>query len=226
MLGLTPAAELDEVERRLFGPRMSRSVRGELSVSALSERDRPANLPEWIQAAFVAAGLAPPVRASQLQYSYRFQLPSGSDFDVWFERGGRPSAFSYGGNSNDEQSDVRRALQMHLTPPTPAEIGIWSRSLERKMRASLEEQGILGLWITHEPLVTSLAIRRSRFPTGSTGISLRGTRDTGFVVIQHALHRPSQVKARGGDAYLTKQLVAALHAHGLAHADPPRPATE
>jgi hypothetical protein len=161
-LGLTAAAQWEEVERRLFGDKRPRSVRSTLPPSTLSEHDRPEHLPLKVAEAFQAAGFDYPRQVEMQQYTYRFTLPTGGRFDLYYERSGRPTTFHAIGASEQDCIQIREALQSHLARPWSAERGVGNRQQERAMREGFAEAGILGLWIDHKPLKTQVVLRTTQ----------------------------------------------------------------
>ena len=77
-MGLTVAAEWDEVERRLFAGERRCSLFSTPPIVILSEHDRPGDLPVKVAEAFQGSGFDSPREVELLQYTYRFTLPTGA----------------------------------------------------------------------------------------------------------------------------------------------------
>jgi hypothetical protein len=214
-LGLTAAAQWDEVEQLLFPNERSRSVRSTLPVAKLSESDRPQDLPLKVAAAFQSAGFDHPREAEMLQYAYRFTLPSGGRFDVWYERLGRPTVFSPFAATEAERTQIRHALQLHLPRPCPSEKGVWNRTRERAMLEAFEEAGIQGLWIDHKPLMTQVVLRRSRYAQGAATPALEKSSSWGMVIIRHDPSLGSTLQAEWGQRQMLQRLKNGLRDFGL-----------
>lgn len=214
-LGLTAAAQWEEVERRLFPNERPRSVRSTLPVAKLSESDRPQDLPLKVAAAFQSAGFDHPREAEMLQYAYRFTLPSGGRFDVWYERFGRPTVFSSFAATEAERTQIRYALQLHLPRPCPSEKGLWNRTRERAMLEAFEEAGIQGLWIDHKPLMTQVVLRKTRYAQGATTPALEKSSSWGMVIIDHDPSTGSTLHGEWGQKQMLQRLKDGLMVFGL-----------
>ena len=214
-LGLSPAAQWEEVERRLFGHERPRSVRATLPPLTLSENDRPADLPLKVAEAFQAAGFDYPREVELQQYTYRFTLPTGGRFDLYYERSGRPTTFHTISASEQERLQIRNALQLHLARPCPAERGVWNRTQERAMRDALKEVGVHGLWIDHTPLRTQVVLRTTQYAVGAASPDLEKSKRWGMVSIAHDPPQASRVLGKWGEPQMLQRLLDGLIVFGL-----------
>jgi hypothetical protein len=214
-LGLTAAAQWEEVERRLFAGERSRSVRSTLPPAKLSEADRPGDLPLKVIAAFQAAGIDYPREVELLQYVYRFTLPTGGRFDVWYERFGRPTVFSSFAVSDAERVAIRQVLQLHLPRPCPSERGVWHRTREREMRTAFEAAGFEGLWIDHKPLKTQVVLRKTRYSSDARTPALDKSKRWGMVIIDHDPATGSKLVGEWGQPEVLQRLKDGLVVFGL-----------
>ena len=214
-LGLTAAAEWEEVERRLFGHERPRSVRATLPPLTLSENDRPKDLPLKVAEAFQSAGFDYPREVEMQQYTYRFTLPTGGRFDLYYERSGRPTSFHLLNASDEDRRQIREALQQHLRRPAPAERGLWNRTQERAMCEGFAEAGIHGVWVDHKPLKTQVVLRKTQYAASATSPALDKTKRWGMVIITHDPPRASRVLGKWGDPQMLQRLLGGLIVFGL-----------
>ena len=222
-LGLTAAAQWEEVEQRLFCCERPRSVRSTLPSSTLSEQDRPQDLPSKVAEAFQAAGFDYPREAEMLQYCYRFTLPTGGRFDLYYERSGRPTSFALLGMSEHEGLQVRESLQHHLARPCPAEKGVWNRSREQEMYAAFRQARLHGLWVDHKPMKTQIVLRKTSYPQRAASPALERTKRWGMVILQHSPPNESSVQGKWGDPNMLQRLMDGLIVFGLAGVDGENP---
>ena len=185
------------------------------TVAELSVKDRTPVLVARVIRSMARVGFEFPEEVSLCQYFYRFAMSDGEVFDMHYNRHGEPSSFDIRKCSEGVAEALRRAFQLNLGRPAPADRVCWSTSRQRELQLILADRGWKGLFVDHWPWKTYLCLRRTRYRPGARTPGLvKGSR-AAHLILQHSGDELSQIVEAGGDSMVVSILRDAMNELGL-----------